>query len=88
MKSTSLKIGDMTSTYKVFTFSLARRLSPHLHYCILLEQKGFIKGRFILDSIITLWETLELAIDTNIDLLFLKIDFDKAYDRVEWDFIF
>ena len=54
---------------------------------ILPEQKGFIKGRYILDAIINLWECTDYASELSLDFLFLKIDFDKAYDRVEWDFI-
>ena len=54
---------------------------------ILKEQKGFIKGRFILDAIIAMWEGIDYANDIDLDLLFFKIDFDKAYDRVDWDFI-
>lgn len=42
--------------YKVFALSLVKRLSPIMHQIILPEQKGFIKGRFILDAIITLWK--------------------------------
>lgn len=51
------------------------------------NRKGFIKGRYILDSIIALWEGLEYAEKTNQDYMFLKIDFDKAYDRIHWDYI-
>ena len=54
---------------------------------ILPEQKGFIKGRFILDAIITLWEVLEDAQNLDQPFVFFKIDFDKAYDRIEWDFV-
>ena len=77
----------LNSIYKIFALVLAKRVSPHLDSLILKEQKGFIKGRYILDAIITLWEGMEYINDNNLDMLFSKIDFDKAYDRVEWDFI-
>lgn len=78
----------LTSVYKVFALSLARRISPLMNSIILKEQKGFIKNRFILDAIITLWEAMEYAQDSSQEYIFFKIDFDKAYDRIEWDFIF
>lgn len=34
-----------------------------------------------------LWEGLEYAHHTKQENYFLKIDFDKAYDRIEWDLI-
>ena len=51
------------------------------------EQKGFIKGRFILDNIVTLWEAMEYAEESGQDYIFLKIDFEKAYDRLNWHYI-
>ncbi|MCO5585619.1 hypothetical protein L7F22_039554 [Adiantum nelumboides] len=55
---------------------------------ILPEQKGFIKSRYILDAIIALWKAVELAEESDQSYIFLKVDFHKAYDRIEWDFIF
>ena len=46
-----------------------------------------MQGRYILDAIISLWEGIEHAKDTKQDYYFFKIDFDKAYDKIEWDFI-
>lgn len=77
----------LISVYKIFALVFARRISPHLDSLILKEQKGFVKGRFIMDAIITMWEGMEYISEEQLDMLFLKIDFDKAYDRVEWDFI-
>ncbi|MCO5583429.1 hypothetical protein L7F22_037340 [Adiantum nelumboides] len=54
---------------------------------ILQNQKGFIKKIFILDAIITLWEGMEHAQEQNQEYYFFKVDFEKAYDKVEWDFI-
>lgn len=77
----------LTSIYKIFALVLTKRITHLLHSILLSEQKGFIKGRFILDAIISLWEGINLAQEEDLDFIFLKIDFDKAYDRVEWDFV-
>lgn len=77
----------LNSVYKIIAKALARRLTLHMDSWISKEQKGFIKGRFILDAIIALWEGFEYAEKSNQDFLFLKIDFEKAYDKIHWDFI-
>jgi hypothetical protein len=52
-----------------------------------LEQIGFIRGRFILVNVIAIWEGMEWARAFGLDALFIKIDFEKEYDLVEWSFI-
>lgn len=51
------------------------------------EQMGFVQGIFILDIVIVAWEAMEWAREYGKQALFLKIDVDKAYDRVNWTFI-
>lgn len=48
-----------------------------------MEQKRFVEGKFILDTLSFPCESMESATGTGQDSLFLKIDFDKAYDRVD-----
>jgi hypothetical protein len=48
----------------------------------------FLKHRNIMDGILALHEILH---DTRIkkkDGLILKLDFEKAYDKLNWDFLF
>ena len=77
----------LTTAYKIFAKVLATRLSSHLKEWIRPEQKGFVRGRYILDAIIALWEGIEYAEESGQDFCFFKIDFDKAYDRLEWGFL-
>ena len=49
-------------------------------------QTSFIKGRYILENLITSWEAMEWAKTSNQEVVMLLVDFEKAYDRVEWDF--
>lgn len=77
----------LTSAYKIFALAFTRRISHLLDHYILQEQKGFSKGRCILDAITSLWEGIDFAKEKNLDFLFFKIDFDKAYDHIECDFI-
>ena len=35
----------------------------------------------------TLWEAMDYAEESGQDYIFLKIDFEKAYERLNWDYI-
>ena len=72
----------LNSAYKIYAKAIALRLCNHMKEWINKEQKGFIKGRYILDAIIAIWEGMELAEETEQDYIFFKIDFEKAYDKV------
>ena len=51
------------------------------------SQTGFIKERSILDNIFVFWEAVAVAKKTKQDLAILLLDFEKAYDRVDWSFL-
>lgn len=51
------------------------------------SQYGFIKERFILDSFMALHKTLHEVRKKNQCGILLKIDFEKAYDKVNWHFL-
>ena len=74
--------------YKIFTKFLTLRLEPIMGKIINKCQTGFIKGRNILDGIMSLHEILY---DTKVkkkDGLVLKLDFEKSYDKISWKFLF
>ena len=77
----------LNSAYKIYAKAIALRLSSHMKEWINKEQKGFIKGRYILDAIIAIWEGMECAEETEKNYIFFKIDFEKAYDKVSWKYI-
>ena len=77
----------LNSAYKIYAKAIALRLCNHMKEWINKEQKGFIKGRYILDAIIAIWEGMELAEETEQEYIFFKIDFEKAYDKVSWKYI-
>lgn len=45
-------------------------------------------NRYILCNILLQYETVEWAKESNQDLIFLKLDFIKAYDVVAYKFLF
>jgi hypothetical protein len=52
------------------------------------DQSAFLPMRFILDNIYLTHETIAYAKQTHQPLLFLKLDFSKAYDKVDLVFLF
>ncbi len=58
---------------------------PHI---IRPNQTGFVEVKSILDNVFMAQEVLEWAEEDNQDLVLLLLDFEKAFDRIEWDFIF
>jgi hypothetical protein len=75
-------------SYKLFAKVLQKRVQPVLMEIISPDQAGFLPMRFILDNIILMHETMECAASSNQPLVFLKVDFSKAFDMVDWLFLF
>jgi hypothetical protein len=75
-------------SYKIFAKALQLRLQPVLMDVISPDQSAFLPLRFILDNILLTQETMAWAEHSGQPLIFLKLDFLKAYDMIEWDFLF
>jgi hypothetical protein len=73
--------------YKVATIMLFNRLSPLTKEVIGDNQIGFIKGKNILEGVVVLHEVIHELKRSKSKGLILKIDFEKAYDKVRWDFL-
>lgn len=54
---------------------------------ISLSQSAFIKGWFILDSFATVNDITNWSSKTGVECVGIKADFQKAYDKVRWDFL-
>ncbi|GAU43492.1 hypothetical protein TSUD_92030 [Trifolium subterraneum] len=50
-------------------------------------QSAFVQGRQILDGVLIANEVIDEAKRLKREAIFLKVDFDKAYDSVDWDFL-
>nr|GFB17936.1 RNA-directed DNA polymerase, eukaryota, reverse transcriptase zinc-binding domain protein [Tanacetum cinerariifolium] len=80
-------ISLIRSVYKVVTKVLANRLAPVIADLIFETQSAFIAGRQILDGLFILDEILHWCKRNNKKAMFFKVDFDKAYDSVRWDYL-
>ena len=77
----------LSTVYKVLARMISARLTPLLPDLIHGSQTGFIQDRCILDNIFTFYEAVEWAKATSQPLAILLLDFEKAYDRVDWEFL-
>ncbi|KAL4301309.1 hypothetical protein AHAS_Ahas17G0288000 [Arachis hypogaea] len=75
--------------YKIITKVVVERLRPFLQDIIGPLQGGFIPGRGAPDNIIVTQEVLHFMKKTKSKkgVLAFKIDLEKAYDRVSWEFL-
>ncbi|KAL9963239.1 hypothetical protein ACROYT_G032418 [Oculina patagonica] len=73
--------------YKILTKALAKRIEQFLPKLINSDQTGFVKGRYIGQNIRLLSDVMEYLNANKTSGLLLFIDFEKAFDSLEWDFI-
>lgn len=75
---------------KIITKVLANRIKPILGSIISPQQSAFVPGRLIQDSIIIAHECfhhMKITRRGGQTTMAINLDFNKAYDRVEWDFL-
>jgi Reverse transcriptase (RNA-dependent DNA polymerase) len=67
---------------KILTKLLTERLSPLMNDLISLTQTTYIKGRYIMDNVVCAHETLHSIHRKKLRCVLFKLDFEKAFDRV------
>ncbi|RVW38382.1 Transposon TX1 uncharacterized 149 kDa protein [Vitis vinifera] len=91
--STTKKILDfrpislITSLYKIIAKVLSGRLRGVLHETIHSTQDAFVQGRQIMDAVLIANEIVDERRRSGEEGVVFKIDFEKAYDHVRWDFL-
>ena len=73
--------------YKIAAKSIANRIQATLPKLINNDQTAFIKGRFIGENIRLIDSIIKYTANKNIPGLILLLDFEKAFDTLEWPFI-
>ena len=83
-------IGLCNVIYKIIVKSLANRIKQHLPNYVSHSQSAFIAHRHISSNIILTQEFIHSfnLKSWNYDAYILKIDLAKAFDRLEWNFIY
>lgn len=75
--------------YKTITKIIVNRIRPHLDKIISPNQCSFIPGRRVVDKAIIVQEAIRSFQKSKgkFGKMLLKIDLEKAFDRLEWSFI-
>jgi len=73
--------------YKILAKVLGNRLRSVIGSVVSDTQSAFIKGRRILDGILVVNEVVDDARKCKRELLLFKVDFEKAYDSIDWKYL-
>jgi hypothetical protein len=74
-------------SFKIFTKVATLRLNTVADHVVRPSQTAFMQGRNILDGVVTLHETVHELHSKKLNGVILKLDFEKAYDKVKWTFL-
>ena len=77
----------LNTDYKIFTKVLARRLEKNIPTIIHTDQSGFVKNRFIGESVRFTQDIIDKFDLEKKTGIILQLDFEKAFDSVEWHFL-
>ena len=74
--------------YKIATKAIAHRISKILPTIVKEDQTGYVQGRYIGQNIRLITDIMKVTELESIPGLAIFIDFKKAFDTVDWNFLF
>ena len=75
------------SLYKILSKVLANRIKSVMRLIISQSQNAFVEGRQILDAVLIANEAVDSILRMNERGILCKLDIEKAYDHIRWDFL-
>jgi hypothetical protein len=76
-------ISLINCSFKIFAKALNNRLEMISDRLLAPNQIAFVKGRYILESVVSTHEIIHEAVKSGQKRIVLKLDYEKAYDRVD-----
>ena len=80
-------ISLLNVVYKIGSSSIASRIKMVLPSLVNTDQSGFIPGRYMGDNIRLIYDLIHYLNYKDLPGLLLCIDFEKAFDSVNWEFM-
>ena len=77
----------LCADFKLATSCMTSRLKPILQNIISQTQKGFLTERYIGECVRIISDLMDKLEEDDIPGLLMLVDFEKAFDTVEWPFI-
>lgn len=77
------------TVYKIVTKILVARIRPYLDKLVSPLQSAFVPGRRSVDNAIVVQEIIHTISNKKgrVGYMAIKVDLEKAYDKIEWSFI-
>ena len=74
--------------YKILSKAIANRMKTSLNEIIHKDQTAFLKGRNISENVREVFDVMDAANSKNLAAVLILVDFEKAFDRVEYNALF
>jgi hypothetical protein len=75
-------------SFKIFTKVMINRMTGIASKLISPSQTIFMSGRNIMEGVVMLHETIHEIHRKKMSGIILKLDFEKTYDKVNWEFLY